>query len=101
MEISAILFLLCLLAFTVFFVIRPFFNGRQTQKGEKYNERNSLLAERERLLSALSELDFDHSLGKIPAEDYPNQRIEHAPAHAEVLDHPADHDERDEDAAGR
>ena len=36
--------------------------------------RSSLLAERDRILTALQELDFDQALGKIPAEDYPVQR---------------------------
>ncbi len=33
-----------------------------------------MLAERDRVLTALQELEFDFQLGKIPAEDYPQQR---------------------------
>lgn len=44
-----------------------------------------LLAERDRVLSALQELDFDAALGKIPAEDYPLQRAELMLAGADVL----------------
>jgi 5-methylcytosine-specific restriction endonuclease McrA len=37
-------------------------------------EVSSLLAERERILDSLEELDFDNSMGKIPEENYPTQR---------------------------
>lgn len=49
------------------------------------HERSHLLAERDRLLTALHELDFDYALGKIPEEDYPNQRAELLKAGVEVL----------------
>lgn len=49
------------------------------------HERSHLLAERDRLLTALYELEFDHALGKIPEEDYPQQRAELLSAGAEVL----------------
>lgn len=51
------------------------------------HERSHLLAERDRLLTALHELDFDYALGKVPDEDYPNQRAELLKAGAEVLRH--------------
>jgi hypothetical protein len=34
------------------------------------------MAERDRVINALQELDFDFKLGKIPEEDYPVQRAE-------------------------
>jgi len=37
---------------------------------------SSLLAENDRILNALQELDFDNTLGKIPEEDYPFMRKE-------------------------
>jgi rubrerythrin len=40
------------------------------------HELSSLMAERDQVVSSLQELDFDYSLGKIPAEDYPQQRSE-------------------------
>ncbi len=49
------------------------------------HERSHLLAERDRLLTALYELDFDYALGKIPEEDYPLQRADLLKAGAEVL----------------
>jgi zinc-ribbon domain len=85
MEPAAIFLLLILMAIIVIFVSRPFFKRRQVREEEGDLELSSLLAERERLLSALQELDFDHSLGKIPAEDYPIQRAALLKKGAEVL----------------
>lgn len=47
--------------------------------------RSSLLAERDRVLTALQELEFDQALGKIPEEDYPIQRAALMSTGAEVL----------------
>lgn len=47
--------------------------------------RSSLLAERDRVLVALQELDFDQALGKIPAEDYPVQRAALMSSGADIL----------------
>ena len=47
--------------------------------------RSTLLAERDRVLTALQDLEFDFTLGKIPAEDYPIQRAELFKAGAEAL----------------
>ena len=41
---------------------------------EGEHELSTLLAERDRVLTALEELDFDNALGKIPQGDYPVQR---------------------------
>jgi len=49
------------------------------------HKRSALLAERDRVLTALQELDFDQALGKIPAEDYPEQRTELLTSGAAVL----------------
>ena len=85
MEPAAILFLLIVLAIIVHFVTRPFFKRQRVQAVESSHEYSSLLAERERLLTALQELDFDQTLGKIPTEDYPSQRATLLQKGAEVL----------------
>jgi hypothetical protein len=85
MEPVSLFLLLILLALIVVFVTRPFFKRRRVQAVETDQEMSSLLAERERLLTALQELDFDQSLGKIPAEDYPTQRALLLQKGAEVL----------------
>jgi NADH pyrophosphatase NudC (nudix superfamily) len=75
MDIGAIFLLLAVLLVTVVFVARPFWeNRRRMTVSADEHEISSLLAERDRLLTALQELDFDQTLGKIPAEDYPGMR---------------------------
>jgi NADH pyrophosphatase NudC (nudix superfamily) len=85
MEPVALFLLLILLGLIVLFVTRPFFKRRRINAAESNREISSLIAERERLLAALQELDFDQSLGKIPAEDYPAQRALLLQKGAEVL----------------
>ncbi len=78
MDIGSIFLILALLILVALFISRPFFerpvveeNAMSVQEEHDYS---SLLAERDRILNALQELDFDHVLGKIPDEDYPAQR---------------------------
>ena len=85
MEPVAILLILLVLAFIVIFITRPFFERTRVHPDETSQELSALLAERERLLTALQELDSDHALGKIPAEDYPAQRTELLHKGAEIL----------------
>jgi hypothetical protein len=85
MEPIAIFLLLIVLALIVLFVTRPFFERRRARPAQDSQELSSLLAERERVLTALQELDFDQGLGKIPAEDYPAQRTALLQKGAEVL----------------
>lgn len=85
MEPGAIFLLLLVLAFMVIFISRPFFvRGHVTSRGNS-RELSALLAERERLLASLQDLDSDQALGKIPAEDYPAQRTELLQRGAEIL----------------
>ncbi len=82
MEIIGSLFLVLALAvFVVLFIGQPFFQKTskaraqaQAAAQEREHRVSSLLAERDRILNALQELDFDYALGKVPAEDYPQQR---------------------------
>ncbi|MCX6034029.1 MAG: zinc ribbon domain-containing protein [Chloroflexi bacterium] len=85
MEPAAIFLLLIVFALIVLFVTRPFFERQHVRAAERDLELSSLLAERERLLTTLQELDFDQTLGKIPAEDYPAQRAALLYKGAEVL----------------
>ncbi len=43
------------------------------------------MAERDRVINALQELDFDFKLGKIPQEDYPPQRAALLQTGADIL----------------
>jgi hypothetical protein len=73
MELGAIFLLLVVLVIVVLFVARPFIEhwGIEVQGSR---EISPLLAERERALNALQELDFDYGLGKVPADEYSSQR---------------------------
>lgn len=90
MDIGSILIILAAAVVVTLLLTRPFYDPRQrhmqqarlTTDGGASDEftrskelaRSTLLAERDRVLTALKELDFDHALGKIAEEDYPVQR---------------------------
>jgi rubrerythrin len=84
MDLGAIFLLLAVLILIVLFVASPF-SGRERALTGGEQTLSALLAERDRLLSALQELDFDYSLGKIPAEEYPAQRKELVQSGAGIL----------------
>jgi hypothetical protein len=78
MDLGSIFLILAVLLLVGLFVTRPLLARQDSQPvtGEPVtdHELSSLLAERDRVLTALQELDFDYTLGKIPEEDYPSQR---------------------------
>jgi hypothetical protein len=76
MDIGVILLTLSVLLLVVLFIIWPFFDSRKSTSTPQAQELSALMAEQDRVLTALQELDFDNSLGKIPAEDYHPQRAE-------------------------
>ncbi len=83
MDIGSIFLILGLLVLVGLFISRPFFERTATAVGQEEHEYSALLAERDRVMNALQELDFDFTLGKIPEADYPGQR-------AMLLQHGAD-----------
>jgi NADH pyrophosphatase NudC (nudix superfamily) len=84
MELGAIFLLLGMLAIVVMFVAQPFAEHWRA-KVQSGHEISALLAERERALNALQELDFDSELGKVPAEEYSTQRANLLQMGADVL----------------
>ena len=78
MDIGSFFLVLALLTLVILFISQPFLEKQrstQTAISEKQDhELSTLLAEHDRVLNALQELDFDYALGKIPEEDYPGQR---------------------------
>lgn len=78
MDIGSIFLILALLAIVILLVSRPLFTRQKLPiydlSDREDHDYSSLMAERDRVITALEELDFDHSLEKIPAEDYPVQR---------------------------
>jgi NADH pyrophosphatase NudC (nudix superfamily) len=92
MDFGSIFLILSLAVIVVLFVSQPLIMRRPatTQQGQRQaraedHDRSALLAERDRLLLALQDLDFDNTLEKIPAEDYPVQRTALLQAGADVL----------------
>ena len=78
MDIGSVFLVLALLVVVAVFVSRPLFENRVTASSPAVDQmehnRSTLLAERDRTINALYELDFDNALGKIPSEEYPQQR---------------------------
>ena len=89
MDIGSILLILALLIPVVLFIARPFFEPHMAEMEGltqlEDHDLSSLLAERDRILNALQELEFDQVLGKIPSEDYPQQRAGLVQRGAEIL----------------
>jgi hypothetical protein len=89
MDIGSIFLVLALLVVVAIFVSRPLFENRVTASSpavdQMEHKHSTLLAERDRTINALFELDFDNALGKIPSEEYPQQRAKLLEQGADIL----------------
>ncbi len=85
MEITAILVSLALLILVAVYLYAPFVQRRARRVTEEEHELSALLAERDRVINSLQELDFDYKLGKIPEDDYPVQRATLLQSGADIL----------------
>lgn len=74
MDFGSLLLLLALCLLVALFIARPLLERQSGEISQAEHDRSHWLAERDRALTALQELDFDYSLGKIPEEDYPTTR---------------------------
>ncbi|HMN13938.1 MAG TPA: zinc ribbon domain-containing protein [Bellilinea sp.] len=82
MDIGSLLLVIAVALLTGIFIAYPFLDEMRGNKrlisspqvSATEHAHSALLAKREQVLAALQELDMDHDLGKIPAEDYPVQR---------------------------
>lgn len=74
MQLTAIFFTLAILILVAIYLYAPFMERRARRVTEEEHELSTLMAERDRVINSLQELDFDFKLGKIPEEDYPAQR---------------------------
>lgn len=72
MPLSSFFLLLALLVLVALFVARPLFAPEQDSDDQV--EVSPWIAERERVLDALAELDADWQMGKVPTEIYSSQR---------------------------
>jgi NADH pyrophosphatase NudC (nudix superfamily) len=85
MELTAIFFSLAVLILVGMYLYAPFLERRARNVTEEEHELSALMAERDRVINSLQELDFDFKLGKIPEEDYPAQRASLLQKGAEIL----------------
>jgi hypothetical protein len=85
MELGSFLLILAVALLTAAFIAYPILRGESHGITEPERKLSSLLAERERLMDALLELDFDHELGKVPQEIYAQQRRQLMDKAANVL----------------
>jgi len=74
MEIAAILLTLGVMILVGLYLYAPLLERSAQRVTEQEHELSTLMAERDRMLNSLQELDFDFKLGKIPEDEYPVQR---------------------------
>jgi hypothetical protein len=85
MQLTAIFFTFAILILVGIYLYAPFMERRARPVTEEEHDLSSLLAERDRVINSLQELDFDFKLGKIPDEDYPTQRATLIQKGADIL----------------
>ncbi len=89
MELGSVFLILALFLFVAHIVSRPLLASDRASPALELDRENhelsSLLAERDRILRALQELDIDFNMGKIPKEIYSSQRSFLVATGAEVL----------------
>jgi hypothetical protein len=85
MDIGSIFLILAVIVPVALYIAHPLMERKATEVTNEEHHYSALLAERDRILNALQELEFDHALGKIPDEEYPAQRTSLMRSGAEVL----------------
>lgn len=74
MDLGSFLFILGILILVILVISQPFFNHKTLPVIGEDPKLSSLLAEQERIVNTLLELDFDRNLEKIEDEIYHSQR---------------------------
>ena len=87
MDIGALFLTLAITTLVAMYLVQPYLERRTKIVSAEEFEHSHLLAERDRYINALRELDFDNELGKIPEESYPTQRAELLKKGADALRH--------------
>jgi len=85
MQIAAILLTLGVIIIVGLYLYAPLLERRAQRVTEEEHELSSLMAERDRVINSLQELDFDFQLGKVPEGDYPTQRANLLQRGADIL----------------
>lgn len=76
MQIGSLFLVLAVILIVGLYIAQPILHRGGRRITAETHEVSALLAERDRVINALQELDFDYNLKKIPPEDYPVQRAE-------------------------
>jgi hypothetical protein len=85
MDLGTVLIILALGIFTAIFIAQPLMGNRGLVAVEGERQLSELLAERDRVLTTLQDLDMDFAIGKVLEEDYRAQRDTMVTRGAEVL----------------
>lgn len=85
MDMTAIILTFTVLVLVGLYLYSPYLRGSGSRVTREEHELSALMAEQDRVLNSLQELDFDYKLGKIPEEDYPVQRSSLLQKGADVL----------------
>lgn len=85
MQIAAILLTLGVIILVGLYLYAPFIERHARRVTSEEHELSALMAERDRAITSLQELDFDFNLGKIPEGEYPAQRADLLNKGAEIL----------------
>jgi len=85
MEIAALLLTLGVIVLVGLYLYAPLLERQGHRVTLEEHELSALLAERDRVVNSLQELDFDFRLGKIPEGDYPVQRAALLQKGADIL----------------
>jgi DNA repair exonuclease SbcCD ATPase subunit len=85
MDLATLLILLAILVPVVAYLLFPLWERQESRVSDDERRLSSLETERERLLSAIAELDMDHSMGKLVQQDYEIERAAMLVRGADVL----------------
>ena len=85
MELGSVLIFLAMLLLVALFISRPLFENRSVSVTLAEHQYSALLAERDRILDAIRELDMDNAMGKISEDVYTGQRTVLLQQGADVL----------------
>jgi hypothetical protein len=75
MDLGSIFFILALLIPVIFFILRPIVERNLAPFTPSSPDISNLMTERDHIIASIKELDDDFNLGKIPVDEYPNQRM--------------------------
>ncbi len=85
MTLGSIFLILAVIVLVGMFVYAPFMARSRRSPAVETPQVSALKAERDRVINALQELDFDFNLEKIPADDYSAQRAALLQKGADIL----------------